>query len=476
MRKFVSIAPAVTVFMLTLATLAAIPLAIARAGHASERAQIRLAAQVIEADDILARIDQAQTAVADIVMPSVVHIETTRRERRSRGLSSGTGWVFDEQGHIVTNAHVIRSAQDITVQFANGRTAEAVLVADDAYTDIAVLRIEPGVGLFPMERATSEAVRQGQQVFAFGSPFGFKFSMSKGIVSGLGRDPSGAFAATRGFTNFIQTDAAVNPGNSGGPLVDIKGRLIGMNVAIATGRETDGTTVEGGQSAGISFAIPLNVIESIVTQLIAGDIPRRGYLGIQMSNGRNGNQEVFFNGQFWGMGVQVASVVSGTAADGAGVQPDDIITAFDGQRTPTSAVLRSLISTTGPNTPTELTVFRDGRFVELEVVLDEFAITELVGPDFRDTIRAAGLQIETVNRGGGRPFITRVQDGSRADRAGIRRGLLITEVNGESVEDLPELVERMTAAGWFTNRTVQLTLSDPRNSIDGYTVELRNPR
>src|SRR5262249_19153086 len=141
------------------------------------------------------------------------------------------------------------------------------LFAADPYTDIAVVKVPESDDVFPARRATGLQPQQGDNVFVFGSPFGFKFSMSQGIISGLGRDPTAA-AEFGGYTNYIQTDAAVNPGNSGGPLVDIKGRVIGMNVAIATARSSDGTTTDEGQSAGISFAIPLGTIESVVDQLI----------------------------------------------------------------------------------------------------------------------------------------------------------------------------------------------------------------
>jgi len=475
MRRFVSFAPSVIILTLTLATLVAVPMGIARAGHAAEQAQIRLAAQSLAADDILERIDRAQTAVADMVRPGVVHIESRRGfNRRGGGGSSGTGWIYDDEGHIVTNAHVIKGAERIQVQFANGRTAEAERVSDDAFTDIAVLKVSTGVGVSPLSRATDETVRQGQQVFAFGSPFGFKFSMSKGLVSGLGRNPAGAIVSPSGFTNFIQTDAAVNPGNSGGPLVDTRGRVIGMNVAIATGRNSDGTTPEDGQSAGISFAIPVNVIESVVDQLIEEGFVRRGFLGITMPrSSRAVSEQITLETGYWGRGVPIVEVTSGSAADTAGVRQNDIITAFNGNPTPDSAILRSLISSAGPERPIDLTVFREGEFVDLHVVLDEFPVQQLAEGLLESTLGESGLAIMPVDDV---VLVTDVGRGSRAERAGIREGFHISEIGGIRVDSYDAFVEQLNRSGWFTGQSVEFRLVDPRGRLEPYTAELRAPR
>ncbi|MCA9307728.1 MAG: trypsin-like peptidase domain-containing protein, partial [Phycisphaerales bacterium] len=170
----------------------------------------------------------------------------------------------------------------IEVEFHDGRVREAEVVGLDSATDIAVLKVGNVSGLFPLRRATNEPVHMGDQVFAFGSPFGIKFSMSRGIVSGLGRgDAAHMMGMRRGYTNFIQTDAAMNPGNSGGPLVDIYGRVIGMNAAIANNAQPDQETAGfSGQSAGIGFAIPLETVESVVDQIIESKLVLRGYLGV----------------------------------------------------------------------------------------------------------------------------------------------------------------------------------------------------
>ena len=220
-------------------------------------------------DNVLELINQASRNIALKVEPSVVHVSTSGNLAGTSGrsgffTSSGSGWVYDGLGHVITNAHVVASADVIELQFQNGERRSARFIGSDVRSDIAVLRVDP-VRMHPAERST-RLPEQGELVYAFGSPFDFRFSMSSGIVSGLGRSAGLAALDTE---NFIQVDAAVNPGNSGGPLCDVQGRVIGMNTAIATGR---GNQIgDEGQFAGIALAIPTRMIELIVDQIIAGE-------------------------------------------------------------------------------------------------------------------------------------------------------------------------------------------------------------
>ncbi len=276
MRRIVSFGPAFVVLLTAGAVLVALPGMMMRVTAVRARERVELARQELDGDDILERFNRATQRVADAVEPSVVHLDI--RMWRGAG-ASGSGWVFDDDGHIVTNAHVVGPASRVDVQFFDGRVETGQVVGVDPLTDIAVLKVPTGDYLVPVRRATGERVHRGDRVFAFGSPFNFKFSMSEGIVSGLGRTARGGIGQA-GITNYIQTDAAVNPGNSGGPLVDVNGRVVGMNVAIATAENSEGGTE--GQSAGISFAIPLATIEPRVEQIIEGQTPRSGYLGVSM--------------------------------------------------------------------------------------------------------------------------------------------------------------------------------------------------
>jgi len=472
MRPFVRLAPAALMLGVAATALIATPTLVRQIGHASTDARITLAKRTIDSDDILERIDRAQVAIADAVRPGVVHIDVRSRADEQRpwrfGGSSGAGWVFDREGHIITNAHVVRGASSrITVEFASGLSAAAELVGADLYTDIAVLRVS-GIngGLFPLERATGEPVRQGQQVFAFGSPFGFKHSMSRGIVSGLGRDPRGA-VVPEGFTNFIQTDAAVNPGNSGGPIVDARGRVIGMNVAIATGRESDGTME--GQSAGISFAIPLNVIENVATQLIQSGEVRRGFLGINFNTGTPST--VALSPTEYTTGVRIMGVVEGSAAETAGLRPDDVIVSFGGQPTPNAAVLRSLITSFGPGSTLEAVVYREDRPVTARLTLGEFPRQAFALAPVLSTMRGVGIGFRQPV-GEARPArIQEVLTGSWAAEVGIEPGDQIVRVAGAPVENLGDMAVRLEAGGLLLGSPIELTL----RKRDGRTQTVHLP-
>ncbi|MCB1282446.1 MAG: trypsin-like peptidase domain-containing protein, partial [Salinibacterium sp.] len=267
MRRFIAYSPAVLLLIAVLSSMLLAPVVARRVGFAQNEARIQLARLTLDEDDILERISLATRAVADLVRPSVVHLDVASSAGFRQGVgASGSAWIYDDEGHVVTNAHVVRDGQRIIAELSDGRVYTLSRVGVDPLTDIAVLQLPTTAGIVPAQRATGEMPRQGDRVYAFGSPFGFKFSMSEGMISALGRDPRGAVVFESGFTNYIQTDAAVNPGNSGGPLVDTRGRVVGMNVAIATSTESEGTV--SGQSAGISFAIPLRTIESVVDQII----------------------------------------------------------------------------------------------------------------------------------------------------------------------------------------------------------------
>ncbi len=455
MRKFVDWGPACVVMLATVLALVLAPAMVQRVEFAQTSARVSFARQTLQDDDILERMDQAIRRIAEAVEPSVTHIDVRVNSRRGRTSSSGSGWIFDTDGHVVTNAHVLRGAETIRVQLSDGRLYEAKMIGADALTDIAVLKLPESKGIIPAIRATGRHPRQGERVFAFGSPFGFKFSMSEGIISGLGREPSGAVATSSGYTNFIQTDAAVNPGNSGGPLVNVRGEVIGMNVAIATGSDSDGTTE--GQSAGISFAIPLPVIESVVTQLIETGTVKRGFLGISLPGRAEDSQRVGFNG----FGVLVPAVTSGGPADLAGVLPGDVITAIDGHEATGIGVLRSLISTIQPGQAVELELWRDGEVLTVEPRLVEAGSDVVVGNSVFGELRRFGLQFgdgRTLRRDQP-PVVSWVGRGSPAEDAGFERGQRILRVGDEKVMTLTRLTEMLDAAGLLLGREVEIVIA-----------------
>jgi serine protease Do len=236
--------------------------------------------------NILEQFSDATRQVARRVRPSVVHITSAHNSDQGRRggfeyIGTGSGWLWDDDGHVVTNWHVVRDADRIDVQLHDGELRSAELVGADPSTDIALLRIASN-GLVGATRSPNfSEIEQGDLVFAFGSPLDFRFSMSSGLVSGLGRS-AGIIGSRqqRGYEDFIQVDAAINPGNSGGPLTDARGRVIGMNTAIATRDEAaDGT----GRFNGIGLAIPLPMIESVIGQLISTGTVVKGFLGIRVA-------------------------------------------------------------------------------------------------------------------------------------------------------------------------------------------------
>lgn len=437
MRRFITLGPAAVVLLTAVAALLAAPEIVRRTEAQQAVVQVQLARQELVQDDILLRINRANRSIARSVEPGVVHLMAAGRFRTG---SAGSGWVYDDDGHILTNAHVVGGADSVRVQLYTGRTMNADVVGVDVFTDIAVLKAEDSTGLVALPRATDELPQQGDRVFAFGSPFNFKFSMSEGIVSGLGRDPNTG-AAGSAFTNFIQTDAAVNPGNSGGPLIDVQGRVIGMNVAIATGRSGDAlATPNEGQSAGISFAIPLPTIESVADQIIETGRVARGRLGIAFGGFRGQPEPIIENGVFKGMGVVVGQVTSGGPAERAGIEANDIIESIGGQAVPSPQILRAVVNTMRPGKELDVRVWRGGEPIVTTVVLDELdSINAIGGPTEQILDDYLGMDISVDT--GGRVYVQRTKENSLAARAGLEPGQQILSVGGVDIESYEDFLD-----------------------------------
>jgi S1-C subfamily serine protease len=427
---------------------------------------IASARAALDADDFLRRLNQSVRLIAQAVEPSVVHVAVGAPRRREVAdaadapsaagglmrMGQGSGWVYDALGHVVTNAHVVEDAPRIIVQLHDGRQVRASVVGTDAATDIAVIRLDEVESLTPARRATGEDVQQGDRVYAFGSPFGFKFSMTEGIVSGLARDPG----STDGYTNFIQSDAAVNPGHSGGPLVDIRGRVVGMNVAIATGTNPEGGAF--GQSAGIAFAIPLATIEPVVEQLIATGSVRRGFLGINLPETDESNAARLEAHAFRGQGVAIAGVVERGPAAGAGLSVGDVVQAIRGQPVANTAQLRAMIAFTPPGQAVPLRVWRAGEVREVTVTLADLdqSRAELA----REQLTRFGILGFTdapASPPGEGAAITAVRRGSPAEQAGFTPGLRIRRING--VEVRGGLLATLADTG-FPERSAFCTVTD----------------
>jgi S1-C subfamily serine protease len=405
-------------------------------------------------EPILEQINRANRAIAKLVEPSVVHVSAQNAMQRRSFVapyaSSGSGWIWDEQGYIVTNAHVVDGAQRLQVQFFDGELRDADLVGLDLRTDIAVIKVDAG-GLHPAKRGDSATVEQGDMVYAFGSPFDFRFSMSAGIVSGLGRSTA---LDNIDYQNFIQTDAAINPGNSGGPLTDVRGRVIGMNTAIAT---NPGSSVGQAQFAGIGLAIPMGMIETTVTQIIETGEVRKGYLGVEVISLDRARFGVTPYGEiverFKGEGAMLGRITAGSPAQMAGFRSGDIIVAIDGQKVTSDAAVRAVVSSRRPGDQVRFDIWRleddgaesggeDGVRLSLTATLAELDVSVNLAPSLPRAMREAGIA----------SFSTSTPERARALQAPYLRGILIEEIAANS--ELAAIVPKGSTITGIFNQSV----------------------
>jgi serine protease Do len=309
------------------------------------------------------------------VIPSVVSVKTTKRIQRRQGLdpfdffrgnmrqfrgpadeamvqnSLGSGVIVTNEGHIITNNHVVDQVDDIEVVLSDGRTRKVRLIGADARLDLAVLKMdEPGVK--PLKLGDSDAMQAGDFVLAVGNPFGFEETVTDGIISSKGR-PNRA----DDFGDFLQTNAAINPGNSGGPLINLRGEVIGINTAIISG---------SGGSQGIGFAIPSNTVRMALESLLKQGRIIRGYLGIETTGLQPGQPDAHDES-----GVVVAAVVPNSPAADAQIQRGDIIQKFDGHEVRNIAELRRLVSQVELEKKVDVQVARNGKPVTVTAKIKE---------------------------------------------------------------------------------------------------------
>lgn len=325
-----------------------------------------------------AEMDSTLEALYVQVLPGVVSIQTPTSE--------GSGFVFDSDGHIVTNQHVVEGNSQVEIAFASGFRAYGTVIGSDNYADIAVIKVDaPADQIHPLPVGDSSALNVGEQVVAIGNPFGLSGTMTLGIVSALGRtqtaqvDPeSGASFST---ADIIQTDAAINPGNSGGPLFNLQGEVVGINQSIRT--DTFNGTTGNAVNSGVGFSISINLVKRIVPYLIRDGHYEYPYLGISSTREELSLAEIEALGLNTFIGAYVTEVVPGGPADQAGIRGGtqatsldrlqaggDVITAIDGQPVATfDALLGYLTTHKSAGETVVLTILREGQTMDVTVTL-----------------------------------------------------------------------------------------------------------
>ncbi|HUW62964.1 MAG TPA: trypsin-like peptidase domain-containing protein [Candidatus Bathyarchaeia archaeon] len=422
-----------------------------------------LAASAQPVSPVLQEIEQSFENITNVVRPVVVNIDTKTkaeaggeadmdqfedifrffgipfqtpeggmpRPRRQRA-GQASGFIYDSQGHIVTNNHVVKGATEIEVGLWNGQKLPAKVIGTDPDTDLAVIKVDNGGTNLPVaELGDSSQLKVGQFAIAAGSPRGFEGSFSFGHISALGRDLN--LPENIRFQNFIQTDAAINLGNSGGPLCNIAGEVIGINIAI----------VYGANSLG--FAIPINTAKNIVPTLIAEGKIVRGYLGVRVTTVDQYAEALNLPDH---KGAFVAEVPTGTPAEKAGIQTYDVIRQVNGQPINTPQDLIQTISSIRPGTAATVTVWREGQLKDIQVTLGEFPREEqqaAEAPNGQETLglRLQNLTEETAQRlqlppGTRGVLVVGINPDSPAERAGLMQGNVIVEVGQRKVANLDE--------------------------------------
>src|SRR5262252_3076461 len=433
----------------------------------------------LDADSVseLLAIDKAMETLAARVTPAVVNVEVTSRSKQEAAdregpedmqqffggsgpfgqfgprmrqqqpqieHGMGIGVVVSPDGYIVTNNHVVDGAVDIRVRTSDRRVLKAKLIGTDPLTDLAVLKVN-ATDMTSAPWGDSKEVRPGQTVLAFGNPYGFRFTVTRGIVSAVNRaNPDPTNRSKPG--EFIQTDAAINPGNSGGPLVDARGQVVGINTFLIS---------PSGTFSGMGFAIPSQIVRPTVEALIRDGKVSHGRIGIGIADVTPENAKFF--GDSAANGGVVTQVEPGSPGADAGLQIGDVITEVNGHKVGDSGEVQVVIGQQKPGTKVELTVLRDGKSMNIPVTLEELGkrsgeddsssgvshgkmrwglgIASLT-PDMRDQ-----LQVPSEIHGA---VVEQVQPGSSADNAGLQQGDIILEVNRHKVQSASDVQQALS--------------------------------
>jgi serine protease Do/serine protease DegQ len=356
-------------------------------------------------------------------------VPNTPRQREFQ--SAGSGVIVDaKNGYIVTNAHVIENATEITVQLLDNRSLTAKVIGKDPGSDVAVLKVQ-AANLVEIPIADSDLEEVGDFVVAIGNPFGLGHTVTSGIISALGRSGINP----EGFEDFIQTDASINPGNSGGALVNLNGRLVGINSAILS---------RTGGNIGIGFAIPSNMMKTVMEQLIKYGEVRRGVLGVNIQTLTPDIAQSMEIGST--QGALVSQVVDGSAAEKAGIKAGDVITAVNGKPVKDASALRNTIGLLRIGDRVDVSLLRDGKPRRVTAVIGERdAAAESKAAGFHEGLQGA----ELVDAQGGGVLIRSVAEGSPAAERGLRSNDVILAVGRTRVANLADFQRATEGASAF---------------------------
>ena len=379
-------------------------------------------------------------------------------QRPREEVTSGSGVVIAEDGYVVTNYHVVAGASEIAVTLQDQKTYTAELVGADPATDIALLKVD-ATDLPTLFFGDSDQLKLGEWVLAIGAPYGLTSTITAGIVSAKGRSMPNSDGAFK-IESFIQTDAAVNPGNSGGALVNVRGELVGINTAILS---------QTGSYAGYSFAVPVNMVRKIVEDLIDFGSVQRAYLGVSMMQVSDELAKEL--GMERPRGVYLAQVVPGGAADQVGIDAEDVLLAINGVAVNSPAEVQERIARYSPGNVLELTLLQEGRERQLRVrLMGEQEMTvlrnqphELFGAQLRAVdpgrVRqlriAGGVEVVSLDRG-------------KMKQAGISKGFIITHINNHEVSSPEEIIRLLEQA----RRSILVEGIYPNGAVAYYGIGL----
>ncbi|MGB0862913.1 MAG: trypsin-like peptidase domain-containing protein [Saprospiraceae bacterium] len=386
---------------------------------------------------------------AAAVTPAVVYIKSVQKNRSSLddfwrmgqgGTSSGSGVIISGDGYIVTNHHVIENASELEVSLNDKRTYEAEIIGSDPSTDLALIKIDmddlPYLGL-----ANSDSVRTGEWVLAVGNPFNLTSTVTAGIVSAKGRNIN-ILEGSYKIESFIQTDAAVNPGNSGGALVNTNGQLVGINTAIIT---------QSGRYEGYSFAIPANLVRKVIADLKDFGIVQRGFLGVVIEDI---DEEIADKLNLKSLeGVHISDINKGSAAADAGLKADDVITHINNVKVKSMPSLQEQVARYRPGDKIAVSYIRNGKKKSTKLVLKnkdngttftdktDIKVLNGLGLDLRELTKEelTALKVKGVK-------VVSIRKGSKIDRTNMDPGFVITKINDEIITDIPSIIKAIENA------------------------------